>query len=155
MGQYYKVVNISKKQTLEPHTFGDGMKLLEFGISGFGTMAALALLLSDGNGRGSGDFRSQDDEKWDFLVGSWAGDKIVITGDYADEGRFISDEKKNLYEESESYVDISPGVRELMKEDEFLNENMSEPLSEYNVDTLRSLRRKLVHEQLHHMAKEA
>ena len=33
MGQYYKIVNIKKKQYISPHTFGDGSKLMEFSMS--------------------------------------------------------------------------------------------------------------------------
>jgi len=34
MGQCYVIANISKRQYLFPHRFGDGLKLLEFGASG-------------------------------------------------------------------------------------------------------------------------
>lgn len=54
MGQYYYVVNVTKRQFLHPHKFGDGLKLMEFGASGGGTMLGLAVLLADGNGRGEG-----------------------------------------------------------------------------------------------------
>jgi len=85
MGQYYRVVNLDKKQFLRPHAFGNGAKLMEFGSSAQGTMTALAVLLASGNGRGGGDARSDNS-----LIGSWAGDRIVITGDYADEGLFVT-----------------------------------------------------------------
>lgn len=49
MGQYHYVVNLDKKQYLRPHRFGDGLKLLEFGSSGQGTML------------GPGDLRSYND----------------------------------------------------------------------------------------------
>ncbi len=84
MGQYYYVINIDKKQYLYPHKLGDGLKLMEFGMSSYGTMTALAVLLADGNGRGGGDLHSEDP-----IIGSWAGDRIVIAGDYADPGNFM------------------------------------------------------------------
>jgi len=84
MGQYYLIVNIDKGQYLHPHKFGDGLKLTEFGNSAEGTLTGLAILLADGNGRGGGDLRSDDP-----IVGSWAGDRIVIAGDYADPDKFI------------------------------------------------------------------
>lgn len=87
MGQYYYVINTAKRQYLHPHKFGDGLKLMEFGCSGMGTMTGLAVLLADGNGRGGGDIASAN-----AIVGSWAGDPIVISGDYADKGRFVSDD---------------------------------------------------------------
>ena len=86
MGQYYVPVNLDKRQYLSPHKFGDGMKLLELGCSMNGTMTGLAILLADGNNRGGGDLRSDDP-----IIGSWAGDRIVLAGDYADEGKFLDD----------------------------------------------------------------
>jgi hypothetical protein len=115
MGQYYKIVNVKKKQYLNPHMFGDGMKLMEFGTGGGGTMAALAALLADGNGRGGGDLNSDNP-----IVGSWAGDNIVIAGDYADTGKFLSDDKsdKTLYSVAEEEgEDISAKVLEALLED--------------------------------------
>ena len=87
MGQYYKLVNLDRKEFLNPHDWGDGVKLMEFGCSGNGTLAVLAGLLA---------FDAQQ-------RGPWAGSRLVITGDYADEGRFVPAEfaHTNLY----SYVD--------------------------------------------------
>lgn len=84
MGQYYYVVNLDKKEYLHPHKFDEGMKLMEFGCNRQGTLMALAVLLADGNGRGGGDLGSNSP-----VVGSWAGDRIVISGDYADPQKFV------------------------------------------------------------------
>lgn len=93
MGQYYKIVNLDKKEFITPHEFGDGPKLLEFGTSSGGAMMALAILLADGNGRGGGDLKSNDTE----YVGRWKGDRIIIAGDYADPLNFIpSKDKRRL-----------------------------------------------------------
>lgn len=86
MGQYYIICNISKAQFLDPHKFGDGLKLLEFGYSSHGTLLGLAILLADGNGRGGGDLATAKP-----IVGSWAGDRIVVAGDYADKDQFLPD----------------------------------------------------------------
>lgn len=118
MGQYYKAVNLTKKQVIRPHAFGDGAKLMEFGSSGSGMMCALAILLADGNNRGCGDLRADDE-----LIGSWAGDKIVITGDYADEGRFGSG-KKTLYQKAENFKDISIDIMEVMCKDPYIKKNL-------------------------------
>ncbi len=88
MGQYYLTVNLDKKEFLYPHKFNDGLKLVEFGSSGSGTMFGLAALLAEGNGRGGGDLHSESK-----LIGSWAGDRIVVVGDYADEGKFLTKEQ--------------------------------------------------------------
>ena len=84
MGQYYFIVNLDKRQYLHPHRFGDGLKLLEFGNSGGGTMCGLAILLADGNKRGGGDLYSNNP-----IIGTWAGDRIVVAGDYADAGKWL------------------------------------------------------------------
>jgi len=57
MGQYFIIVNETKKEYLHPHKFDDGLKLLEFGLSSYGTLFALALLLRQGVGE-DGDFSS-------------------------------------------------------------------------------------------------
>ena len=136
MGQYYKIVNIDKKQFLHPHTFGDGLKLLEFGCSAPGTMTALAVLLADGNNRGGGDLRSDHP-----LIGSWAGDRIVVAGDYADpnpsqysyedveklrEFNLVDlDNFANLYRvASHLYEDISKKVIEVLKCDPDLEKEL-------------------------------
>jgi hypothetical protein len=108
MGQYYKVVNTTKGQYLKPHTFGSGAKLMEFSSDGMSIMQGLAILLADGNNRGGGDLYSDNP-----LIGSWAGDSVIVTGDYADEGKFVpvKNRKENLYTyASENYEDISQEV---------------------------------------------
>lgn len=98
MGQYYKPTNLDKKQYLYSHAFGDGLKLLEFGCSANGMMTALAILLADGNGRGGGDLHSDHP-----IIGSWAGDRVVVAGDYADEGKFLPDDQKIATDEDGEY----------------------------------------------------
>jgi hypothetical protein len=115
MGQYYKIVNIKKKQYITPHTFGDGAKLMEFSMSASGVLAGLAILLADGNGRGGGDLHSEND-----IVGSWAGDNIVVAGDYADEGKFVKETDRNLYNvASNEGEDISVKVLDALFDDKY------------------------------------
>lgn len=115
MGQYYKIVNLDKKQFIHPHRFDDGLKLCEFGNSRSGTLFALAALLADGNGRGGGDISSDSS-----FIGSWAGDRIVIAGDYGDNGKFLPDSvpqdlEMNLYSiATEYFKDISKDIRQVL-----------------------------------------
>lgn len=109
MGQHYYVVNLDKRQFLDPRTFDDGRKLLEFGCSSDGTMNGLALLLAVGNGRGCGDW-SGDDPK--SLVGSWAGDRIALPGDYVEAGE-VGHEAHSAVE---TYTNISADVRALVEQ---------------------------------------
>jgi hypothetical protein len=122
MGQYYLVVNIDKEQYLNPHSCGDGLKLLEFGCSAKGTLTGLAILLADGNCRGGGDLRSTNP-----IIGTWAGDRIVVTGDYADEGRFVKDPKRNLYEIArQGFQDVSRQPLRAMADDPYLAQSMKQ-----------------------------
>jgi len=123
MGQYYYVTNIDKKEYINPHKFNDGLKLMEFGSSGMGTMNGLAILLADGNGGGSGDLRSNNE-----IIGSWSGDKIVIAGDYADENKWgVENEGKNIYSTAaESWKDISEEVIEALCDDVFFKKHFNE-----------------------------
>lgn len=115
MGQYYKIVNIKKKQYITPHTFGDGAKLMEFSMSANGVLAGLAILLADGNGRGGGDLHSEND-----IIGSWAGDNIVVAGDYADEGKFVKEADQNLYNVATGEgEDISVKVLDALCDDQY------------------------------------
>jgi hypothetical protein len=120
MGQYYLIVNLDKKQFLHPHKCGDGLKLLEFGCSANGTLTALAVLLADGNNRGGGDLHSDHP-----VIGTWAGDRIVIAGDYADEGKFTGDPARNLYRvAADEFQDVSRQALRALTDDPYLAEEM-------------------------------
>ncbi len=141
MGQYYKIVNIKKKQYISPYTFGDGSKLMEFSMSANGVLAGLAILLSDGNGRGGGDLNSNNS-----IVGSWSGDNIVIAGDYADDGKWVKETDRNLYAvASEQGEDISIKVLDALCDDSYFfsefRKNRAGWISDSQVDNL--IQRKL------------
>lgn len=81
MGQYHVPVNITKRQFFIPHGVGDGLKLWEQAVSEGGVASALLLLMAcavKGGPRGGGDPKAHP------LLGQWAGDQIVVLGDYAD-----------------------------------------------------------------------
>lgn len=118
MGQYHYVCNKTKHEYLNPHGFGDGLKLMEFGMSAGGVMTALAILLASSNGRGGGDLRIDDDHALIEVVGSWAGDEIAIIGDYSEEGDIAGwDSKNNPWEDKDDWADISAVMRELIEAD--------------------------------------
>jgi hypothetical protein len=143
MGQYYYPVNIDKREFIHPHKFGDGLKLLEFGCSGSGTMTGLAILLCDGNGRGGGDLMYHGEGAGQYgspvqdkhpIVGSWAGDRIVITGDYADAGKFVppdllGDSNATLMDvAAKDFKDVSEDVLLAMIEDHSLMHELAQSL---------------------------
>ena len=85
-----------------------------------GTLTALAILLANGNNRGGGDLHSDHP-----IIGSWAGDRIVIAGDYADDGKFTDDPARNLYRVADDeYRDISRQVLRAMADDCYVAEEM-------------------------------
>ena len=115
MGQYFKVANLDKKQVIDPHEFGDGLKLMEFGCSGHGTMTGLTLLLRQSTGSGGGDFHAVEAHP---VVGSWAGDRISIVGDYDD---------SHLWEafETSEWEDISTEVVLAMCADHYVRSELA------------------------------
>lgn len=116
MGQYFKIANIDKKETIDPHVFGDGMKLLEFGCSAQGTMTGLTFLLRKSSGLGGGDVSSGLLDKHKDIVGRWSGDKIVIIGDYDE-----SELAKMVWNEDTEFTDISKDLREAMNDSHFIS----------------------------------
>lgn len=99
MGQYYKIVNLDKQQFIDPHKFGDGLKLWEFSASGAGVLSALAMLLATSNGRGGGDIDTDNP-----VVGSWRGNRIAVVGDYTED-----DDLPDVPEASKIYKMCSDG----------------------------------------------
>lgn len=107
MGQYWIPVNLTKKEFINPHKLGAGLKLWEQLANNPGTGAALTVLLAAmPEQRGGGDFDL--DENWHGperkfpehnispgpmpesytaiarrTIGRWAGDQIALVGDYA------------------------------------------------------------------------
>lgn len=112
MGQYYLIANIDKKEYLHPHTFNDGLKFLEFSLSGGSTLTALSMLLVAGYGQGIGE------EVEHRIVGSWAGDRICIVGDYYDDKAFPTYDAIK-----KKYMDISMQVLDAFMKDPVLSEN--------------------------------
>lgn len=140
MGQYYMVLNLDKKEFINPHSFGNGLKLMEFGCSSCGVLTALAVLLASGNGRGGGDLHVTD-PRAENIIGSWAGDRIVIAGDYDDADRFgipTATEKekgRNLYSVSHEpeWKDISVEVRRVICMDGLVKKEIGQP---WNVEEM-------------------
>lgn len=99
MGQYHTLYNLDKKEKVESFS---GFKLLEQIGYPKSTSTALFLLIANSNGRGGGDVEDHP------LVGSWAGDRVVVQGDYAEEGdpAFIAD--------VDNYKDVSSEVWDLL-----------------------------------------
>lgn len=107
MGQYHLTVNLDKKEFLDPHKLGDGLKLWEQINSHGGVCAALLLLLACSNGRGGGDVEEHP------IVGRWAGDRIAVVGDYAEDTDLAPEHKAgSIYERCNSgeFKDITDEI---------------------------------------------
>ena len=132
MGQYYVIVNIEKKEFLHPHQFGDGLKLLEFGCNSCDILTGLTILLADeNNNRYWWNLKSKDS-----IIGSWAGNKIVIAGNYADPDKFgiktatKEDPNCNLYDKATKYYkDVSLAVIDVLKENFYIKNNLRKKIS--------------------------
>lgn len=106
MGQYHIAYNLDKKEFIHAHRIDNGLKLMEQVGFDKSTSSALFLLLANSNGRGGGDARGDSTG----LIGSWAGDRVVIQGDYAEP----SDKGYIPEAEIESYTDISANVKQML-----------------------------------------
>lgn len=107
MGQYHHVYNLDKKQYVDGHHIGLGIKLME--QCGFekSTADALWLLLACSNGRGGGDAREHP------LIGTWAGDRIAVIGDYAEPDDIPGTDAQAIYGD-DSFTDISAQVKDML-----------------------------------------
>jgi hypothetical protein len=100
MGQYHFAINLDKKEYLNPHKVGDGLKLLEWSQDGM--LGAMQILLAASDGRGGGDFNVDQDNPKEKVAGRWAGDRIAIIGDYYEVGDIPKVKDKKLWETVEN-----------------------------------------------------
>jgi hypothetical protein len=113
MGQYHAIVNLNRKEYLDPHACGVGFKAGEQLGSEPSSIHALFVLLLGSNGRGGGDLRTPEPEG-EKVYGRWAGDRIAVVGDYAEHDDFPTSEGDpspvdiwKLRDEPDGFRDIS------------------------------------------------
>lgn len=83
MGQYFKAVNLDKREFVCPWCCGEVAKLWEWAANPHGSL--FTLLLRKSSEGGGGDFHGltyEHDPR--AIVGRWAGDRVVLCGDYDD-----------------------------------------------------------------------
>lgn len=90
MGQYYKVVNVDKKEKLLPWDFSNGAKLMEWS---YGKNHLVLAMLN-------------------LLAGKWKGDRVFVVGDYAED----DDEFEPCYETLRDLID-ELGIRDETKDE--------------------------------------
>lgn len=105
MGQYHHLVNVDKKEVVNPHGLGLGLKQWEH----IGTPASLAdamyMLMMTSPYRGGGDLPQTE------ISGRWTGDRVLVLGDYTEDSDVPSiPNVGSLYSESDGYTDITDMV---------------------------------------------
>ena len=110
MGQYTILVNLTRREFISPAAFTDGAKPLDL-ASGDTPTGLLCLLISGNTNGGTAEFcrplsrfsraaqlrarkakqpLNQIPSPLYDIVGSWAGDRIVLAGDYANDGHLLT-----------------------------------------------------------------
>lgn len=116
MGQYWYPVNLDKKEYVDPHKLGSGLKLGEQLSARPGTGSALVILCAAMPGpRGGGDL---DLALAARTIGRWAGDRIALVGDYAEDGDLPAEfMASTIYERCQegAYTDISADVARVIE----------------------------------------
>mgnify|MGYP001571947260 CR=1 FL=1 len=97
MGQYFYIINLDIKEYINPHRLDCGLRLWEICANNIGNI--IPFLLRQSSEGGGGDIQK------DYTnAGRWAGDRIVVVGDY--------DDSKLYQEASEHYTEISKEIVE-------------------------------------------
>lgn len=121
MGQCWLPVNLSKREFLDPHKLGSGLKLWEQVNVHPGPGTALLVLLANmPEERGGGDLVMgfEDDLGYEEIakrtIGRWAGDRIALIGDRAENGDLPGFRTKEIaaacFKDKPTYKDITDDV---------------------------------------------
>lgn len=113
MGQYHILANLDKEEKVEPYEIGLGVKQWEHLGEFNGTLAdAMYILCMTSPARGGGDLPPT------IASGRWAGDRVVILGDYTENSDLPNiKDAKNLYRHADdNYSDISHLVAEAFQQ---------------------------------------
>ena len=77
IGQYHVLANLDKREVVDPHALGLGLKQWEQIGAFYGSLAdALYILTTTSPARGGGDLERVS------ISGRWVGDRVVVLGDY-------------------------------------------------------------------------
>ena len=82
MGQYHLIVNLDKREFLDPHEMGVDLKAWEQLASLPSTPRALFVLLLSSNGRGGSDLNDAvvSGHGSEPVISRWAGDRLAVVG---------------------------------------------------------------------------
>jgi hypothetical protein len=105
MGQYFRLINLDKKEYVDPWDIGGSAKLWEWCANS--QCGVIPFLLRRSSEGGGGDV--QKDYR---LAGRWAEDRIALVGDYDESKLFDAAEKKfrnisqELVEEFNDFIEV-------------------------------------------------
>jgi len=111
MGQYHVLVNLDKKEIVNPDEIGLGVKQWEqFGDFAGSLADAMYLLCMTSPARGGGDLPRT------AISGRWTGDRVVVLGDYTEDKDLPNEpDARNLYQKAAYWEDISFLVNEAFR----------------------------------------
>tara|TARA_X000001388_G_C2142543_1_gene89243 strand:- start:41 stop:493 length:453 start_codon:yes stop_codon:yes gene_type:complete len=113
MGQYHKLINITKKEFVVGYDIGILAKHYEqIGFEGSMADVLYCLMIAQGNdNRGGGDVSGHK------FIGRWAGDHVAIVGDYYTEEDDNHDYRSlyDIVESDKHYKNISPSIRSMLR----------------------------------------
>jgi hypothetical protein len=111
MGQYHSIYNLDKREVIHPHDIGLGAKQREHTGHEASLSDILYVLLTCSPMRGGGDFYA---EVMKDFIGRWVGDKVVVIGDYSEQGDIPDfDFSTSKYED---FTDLSGQARSFIYE---------------------------------------
>jgi len=105
MGQYFRPVNVTKKEYVDPWDIGGLAKLFEWCANTWAGIFPYLMRRSSEGGGGDVDLPSPK------YAGRWAGDEVYLVGDYDESGLFDIAEKeyrnisKELAEEYNQFIE--------------------------------------------------
>lgn len=144
MSQYQRVINLDRREYLEPNDFAPSDRQLISLNDTDSTMYALALLTAASNTGDTGDFKPCDENHETIedelehpliqhLVGRWAGDRIAIVGDGWKPGKrgcapldLDDDAWNQMSRQTDGWTNISEHVIALIELDRSIKERRHE-----------------------------
>lgn len=112
MDQYWRIVNVDKKEFLNPYALDSGAKLWEQLANECPSKALMILVANMPVSRGGGDLADNE------VIGRWAGDRIIMVGDYAENGDHPKIKTGKIYEKcGAEYTDITDLVKPILEKE--------------------------------------
>ena len=109
MGQYHSIYNLDKQEVIHPHDIGLGAKQREHTGHEASLSDMMYVLATCSPMRGGGDFWA---EVMANFIGRWVGDRVVVIGDYSEQGDIPDFDMSTLAD----FTDISGQARSFIFE---------------------------------------